>query len=153
MEVTKQLDMAISRSKYISLCEATSDVLIDHVIKLLYFDSPENIRNWEESVAKGLKVETYETKLMKVKPTIEHLAKITNRDNVILDDVLQSRINSVTLDSKYSSLKVRDNVSPNSVKIALIELIFKVDESNKMTESQIKLMIDDWYSDQLYKVN
>lgn len=131
MKVARQLNMAISRSKYVSLCEATSDVLIDHVIKLLYFDSPESIRNWKESVAKGFKVETYETKSMKVKPTIEHLAIITNRSNVILDDVLQSEINSVTLDSKYSSLKVRDNVSLDLVKTALIDLIDRVDKSNK----------------------
>lgn len=145
--------MAISRSKYISLCEATSDVLIDHVIKLLYFDSPENIRNWKKSVAKGFKVETYETKLMNVKPTIEHLAIITDRSNVILDDVLQSEINSVALDSKYDLLEVRDKFNLDLVKTALIDLIDRVDKSNKMTESQIKSMIDDWYTDQLYKLN
>lgn len=154
MEIVRQVNMALDRDRYISRCKETSEVLVEHVIKLMIFRSPNDVRGWKNSVAKGFKCETVSFTGMKHKPRKFHLSEVTNSGNQINLDALISRINFIKDDPDYKNLQVR-NISPLAIRSALNDLVYGLDETKVYTKEEISDYIDKWYKEesQLYNLN
>jgi len=137
--------MSLNRSAYRQLCQSTSEVLVEHVIKLLLYKSPENKVQWIVSVAKGFKCDTYKFTGMRKKPILDHLAIVTDKSGNISLEAISNQIYWIEVSGKYKSLPKR-NVSVKNIADALLDLINSVDVSKQYTPSQILELVNNWYS-------
>ena len=150
----RYINMALSRRAYVNECESTSRVLVEHVIKLLMFISPNDVRGWLVSIAKGLDCETSKVDGMKKKPIEAHLSYITNRGDSIDLEVLENKIESVLRDPDYSNLQ-RRNLTSIQIKSAINDLIYGLDRTKIYSNAEIDKYLSTWYSEtkQLLRIN
>jgi len=154
MEIKRQMNMALSRNDYIAKCKETSEVLVEHVIKLMIYKSPNDVRGCLISVTKGLKCELMEFFGMKNKPIRMHLHCVTELGGPINLVTLTSLVEDVKETEEYSKLPIRPNITPISIKSALNDLIDGLDMRKKYTKEEINKYVNSWYEEmvQIHKL-
>jgi hypothetical protein len=146
MEIKRRLNMAISRKDYINECHNLCRIWIEHVIKLIAFNSPEDENNWKNSVYKGFECETFVKSGKWEKPIREHMNLITNEDGIIDDNSLSTIVYGVTHDERYLNLPRKSKFNLEYLKSAIYELLSMFSVTKRLTKDEVHTIINNWYN-------
>lgn len=142
----RQLNMAIDRRKYINDCNDWSDTLVEHILKLYMFKSPNDIQLWLNTVAKSLDVETSKLKGNWTKPIYEHIDIITDEDGESLyENALEARIDSLNKDKDYLKLPRNPFMDVYGAWGIIKDLIDRLDPKYIYTKDEIKTLVKWWW--------